>query len=714
MISHRTLASAMLVAFGATSVRLADASTLPPNDATVVALSVAPTSGAAGRADVVIRVDGMVTLKHFTLSKPDKIVVDLSGATLGLPQGGAYNGVARGEIKQIRYSQFTKSIVRVVIALDAPHTYTVTQSDGQVRVRVDGISGGFEPWETGSAPRVIASAESQKPAAAAPEASAVQQPSQKQQPTQKQEPASKPDASKQAPAPRQEPAPKSQEVAAAPEVQAPGSTAAQAPTFREASETRSAIPATRDVSAMARRQSQEPRITVNWENAPINDVLGVFAAFTGRTILPSKGVVGTVTANITNLPWDTALREIMNANGYDVTINPDGVIIVDTFENLAQRQATIPLQTRNIRLNYARAKAVAPMVSERLTRNCPVAPQLGMQMPIAQPSAGAPAAQPMPQVGVVQSFSCPVRGTVTADTITNSISITDIPSALVDLEKYAQSLDLRQPQVNIKAKIILVDRTTLEGLGLRYDIGTQQQFFNDIIPRLDSTGKPRTDPGQILLGGNTVSAIANATARIPSAALQLVFSTAMGNYNFSTFLEALQQNTLLDVQAEPSASVLNNRTANLTAGTDVPVRVIEAGTGGNNTGNFPRATVQFRQTGVILNVTPQITANRQIQMRVHVENSDVQFQANDVGAVFPTQKVDNEVLVADGETAVMGGLTQTTVNVSKSGIPVLVDLPIIGHLFGVTNRTETKRDLLILITPHIIDDGEQPAAPGRP
>jgi type IV pilus assembly protein PilQ len=337
-----------------------------------------------------------------------------------------------------------------------------------------------------------------------------------------------------------------------------------------------------------------------------------------------------------------------------------------------------------------------------------------MQVPITQPGAGAPAAQPMPQVGVVQSFSCPIRGTVTADTITNSISITDIPSALVDLEKYAQSLDLRQPQVNIKAKIILVDRTTLEGLGLRYDIGTQQQFFNDIIPRLDSVGKPRTDPGQILLGGNTVSAIANATARIPSAALQLVFSTAMGNYNFSTFLEALQQNTLLDVQAEPSASVLNNRTANLTAGTDVPVRVIEAGTGANNTGNFPRATVQFRQTGVILNVTPQITANRQIQMRVHVENSDVQFQANDVGAVFPTQKVDNEVLVADGETAVMGGLTQTTVNVSKSGIPVLVDLPIIGHLFGVTNRTETKRDLLILITPHIIDDGEQPAPPGRP
>ncbi|HEY7395267.1 MAG TPA: hypothetical protein VH559_10515, partial [Gemmatimonadaceae bacterium] len=83
-----------------------------------------------------------------------------------------------------------------------------------------------------------------------------------------------------------------------------------------------------------------------------------------------------------------------------------------------------------------------------------------------------------------------------------------------------------------------------------------------------------------------------------------------------------------------------------------------------------------------------------------------QFQDNDVGAVFPTQKVDNEVLVADGETAVMGGLTQTSVSVTKSGIPILVNLPVVGRFFGVTNRRESKRDLLILITPRIIDAGE--------
>jgi len=683
MMSSRTLSSAMLVALAAISTRPARAAVVPPNDATVVALSVVPNRATSGRADVVIRVDGSVTFKHFPLSKPDKIVVDISGATLGLPQGDSYDGVARGGITRVRYSQFMKSVVRVVLMLDAAHTYTVTQDSGQIRVAVDGAGESFQPWQTGRA------AVAARPVLREPQAA----------PAVETKVAEKPQPVVEKPMPVVE---KPQPV----EVKEP------APTFMPVALRKA------EVSGKQAQQSQEPRITgINWDKAPINDVIAMFASFTGRTILPSKAVTGTVTATITNLPWDVALREIMNANGYDVTINPDGVIVIDTFENIAARQATIPLQTRNIRLNYARAKPAADFTKERLTRSCPPSPANNAAQGggITQPAAGQPTMQPVPQVGVVQSFACAPRGTVTADTITNSISITDVPSALNDLEAYARSLDLRQPQVSIKAKIILVDRTTLEGLGLRYDLGTKQQFFNDIIPRLDSLGKPRTDAGQILLGGNTMSAIANATARIPGAALQLVYSTAMGNYDFTTFLEALQSNTLLDVQAEPQASVLNNRTANLTAGTQVPIRVIDASSGGNNTGNFPRSTVQMQQTGVILTVTPQITANRQIQMRVHVENSDVQFQASDVGAVFPTQKVDNEVLVADGETAVMGGLTQTTVSVSKTGLPILVDLPIIGHLFGVTQRSETKRDLLILITPHIIDDGQQePPSSVRP
>jgi type IV pilus assembly protein PilQ len=471
--------------------------------------------------------------------------------------------------------------------------------------------------------------------------------------------------------------------------------------------------ATRTVAFKPEQQSQEPRVSVNWENTPINDVIVLLSAYSGRTILPTRNVQGTVTANIQNQPWDVVLKEVMNANGYDVTVNPDGVIVVDTFDAIAARQATIPLANRLVRLNYARATSIAPMVRERLTHTCPTNTVAAAAQAQASAQAAAQGGAPGGVPGAPTSLTCPTRGAVTADTVTNTLSITDIPSALSELESYARSLDFRQPQVNIRAKIVLVDRTTLEGLGLRYDLGTPTQFFNDIIPRTDSTGALLTTPGQVSLGGNAVSAIANATQRIPGAALQLIYSTAMGNFNFTTFLEALQQNTLVDVQAEPSVTTLNNRTANLTSGTQVPVRVIDAGSGGTQTGNFPRAAVQFQQTGIIITVTPQITNNHQIQMKVHVEDSDVQFESNDVGAVFPKQSIDNELLVADGQTAVMGGLTQTTVNETKSGLPVLIDLPIIGRLFGVTTRQEEKRDLLILITPHIVDDGQEPST-GKP
>jgi type IV pilus assembly protein PilQ len=677
MISTRTLLTATVVALSAFSGRPAAAAaaartTTAVEEGAVTALSVVANQGTT---DVVIRVDGAITFNHFTLSKPDKIVLDVTGATLGLPMSEAYDGVARGVIKGVRYSQFTKRVVRVVVELDGPHAYGVLQEKGELRIAIDGNGETFAPWSLGTAAsgreasgeRRVASGGNSSPD---PVADAITLP------------VSMPDAAR--------------------------------------------VPATRRSTAAPRAQSQEPRITISWEKADINEVLGIFASYTNRTILPSRAVQGTISANIVNLPWDVALKEVMNANGYDVSVNPDGVIVIDTFENIAARQSTIPLQTRTVRLNYARAPGVANMVQVRLTRTCPITPQQQAVQPPeiaapggAQPQPGGavttPPPQPTPQPGVIPSLQCTQRGAVVADTITNSVAITDVPSSLDDLERYARSLDVRQPQVNIKAKIILVDRTTLEGLGLRYDLGTPQQFFNDVVPRLDSLGKPLTTAGQILLGGNTVSAIANATARVPSAALQLVFSTAMGNYDFTTFLEALQTNTLLDVQAEPSATVLNNRTANLTAGTEVPIRVIDVGStgAGNAATNFPRAAVSFRQTGVILTVTPQITNNRQVQMKVHVENSSVQFQTSDVGAVFPKQSVDNEMLVADGETMVVGGLTQTEVNVTKTGLPVLVDLPIIGRLFGVTNRTETKRDLLILITPHIIDEGTTPDS-GRP
>jgi type IV pilus assembly protein PilQ len=180
----------------------------------------------------------------------------------------------------------------------------------------------------------------------------------------------------------------------------------------------------------------------------------------------------------------------------------------------------------------------------------------------------------------------------------------------------------------------------------------------------------------------------------------------MGGFSLTSFLSAVERADLSDIQAEPVITTLDNRKADILVGEETPVRVIDVGQGG---GTPPAANVTFKETGIRLTVTPHVTANRQIAMELHTERSSVQIVAQtDLGYVFQTQRADNQLLVNDGETAVIGGLTVTEVINSRSGIPLLSGLPIIGKLFSFTSNRENRRDLIILVTPRIIDDGVTP------
>jgi type IV pilus assembly protein PilQ len=632
---------------GASALLLVAAARPANSDGAVVSLSVVPTGS---QAHVVIGVDGAVNVRDFVLTNPDRIVVDVAGATLGFRNKSGYDRVERGGILDVRYAQNQRDVVRIVVTLTGPQRYEVSEEAGSIRISVHGGTGGFTAWRVG------------RPGLESPALA---------------------DA---------------------------GPTTARKRVVEPVRDRR--VSGT-DLSVLrqdpTQPQRQQPRITISWENASITDVLAAFAAFSQRTIIPARNVSGTVTAEILDKPWDVAMRAILLANGFDAQEDENGIIIVNTIQALAARPRYEALTTRTVRFNYTNAASVASSLQSRLSRDC------GLEA-----TTGAPqTAQEATQLQIARALSgretntdCPVRGAVTADTLTNSISITESPSNIDDMVAHALTLDIRQPQVNIKAKIILVDRQATEEMGLKYDLGTPQQHFNDIIQRQDTAGNPESG-NVVSLGGNAISAIANAGVSVGNPTLRIAYSTAIGGFDFTTFLDALQQVSLLDVQAEPSVTTLNYRPANLSAGTEVPVRMSEPGTGGNAQGQFPQVTVEMRQTGIVLSVTPQVTNNRQILMRIHAENSDVQFLGGDVGATFPTQSIDNELLVADGETAVMGGLTQTSVRQAYTGIPILMELPLLGRLFRHTSRSETKRDLLILITPHIVDEGDMQMSPRR-
>lgn len=699
---------AAVVAAGAT----ARAASARPAEGVVSSLTVAPV---AGKAELVVGVAGAVKVSEFTLKSPDRVVIDIDNATLGLAPTG-YDKTTRGGVTDVRYSQFRKSTVRVVIYLDGEHPYKVWRTVGQVHVAITSEPAAqFATWKIGSE--------------SAPATSLASGPDRLADKLTAPRPAApKPAAEKPAAAPAPAPAAPARSTAAvtppsttrpAPAVELPPRAAENAaPARTEPADDPRPMRTVVQQSALTQQRSPQPRISVTYQGSDIRDVLAAFAAFSGRTIIPSNAVPASkVDAEIRDQPWDVALQAILASQQLAATEDANGIIIVDTQDRIAARAQTEPLVTRIVRLNYQRATAVSEQLRQRIMQCIPSERAGGSSSAAAGqvPTGGAPPAQPTVAPGAAGgtgSGSCVGRGNVSADEVTNSVSITAPSSMVDDLVAFGETLDLRQPQVNIKAKIILVNRTDLDALGVKYDLSTPNQFFSQIVQGRklpDGSTSTNASPPVVLLGGNTVSAIANASGSVPGAALKVIYSTALGNFDFSTFLDALQEVSLLDVQAEPSVTILNNRTAELISGSQVPFVPTAGGAGGSLIGVV---NVERVQTGVTLRVTPSVTNNRHIMMRVETINSGATFGPN--GVLIDNNSSKSELLVPDGQTVVIGGLTQTTVQLSKSGIPLLVDLPLIGRLFGVTSRTETRRDLLILITPHIIDDGLQsPEAPRR-
>ena len=586
---HRWFLSSLLLGASLATARPARAD--GPGGGEVTAVSLAP---AAGKAEVVIAVRGAVDVKDFLLTSPDRLVLDVVGATLGENAPAVYDGVKRGVVTNLRYSQFRPDVVRIVLDLDGPTTYQVQRAGDAIRVAF-APPARFQAWTSKEAHEELAEDTDAAPAAGRPEVG---------------------------------------------------------------------VPLAK---ASALTRADEPRITVTWDRASIADVVAGFAAFSGRTIILGKGIKGEVSAEVKNQPWPMAFQAVLASQGLSAQEMTGGIIRVDEPSVLSALDSLEPLETSIVRVNYAQAASLSKTVESILTKG---------------------------------------RGRVVADTTSNSLVITETRSRLPGVTDFVRGLDIRTPQLSIQAKIIFVDRTDIEALGLKYDLGDRHQFFNKLVQRTDPTTGSQFDKtvNVVDLGGNSVSAVGNADAIIKNSALDLIYSTAIGGFSLTTFLSALETSDLADIQAEPVITTLDNRQADILVGEETPVRVIDASSQSSAAG--PRSNVQFKETGIRLTVTPHVTNNRQIMMQLHTERSALQILGEvDLGYNFQKQKADNQLLVNDGETAVIGGLTVTEVNKTRSGIPLLSGLPLVGKLFSNSQESERRRDLIILVTPRITDDG---------
>ncbi|MDQ8170743.1 MAG: AMIN domain-containing protein [Gemmatimonadota bacterium] len=576
-------------------------------DAAVTAIRVEV--GAAG-TDVVLALDGDVTVSDFRLTDPHRIVVDLRGAEMR--SGVSYDRMARGGVTNVRLAQYAASVVRVVVDLDRERGYRIVRGAGELRIAVEGLPGA-----------------SVGTAVAAPT------------PT------------------------------AAPTIEAP---------------------------TPAQQRTQAARANFSFVDMPIREVIAAFASVSGKTFITGPTVEASVTAEIAGQAWDVALQKILQAYGFSAVEDTTGIITIDTYDNISKRSATEPLVSQIVSINYATAIDLATTLRTLLA--------------VCSTAAGAEAAPDAPPGAAAAPApgSCG-RGTVAVDAKTNSVIITETVSRLPEIVRYVKELDRRTPQIAIRAKIISVDRSATEELGLSYDVGTAA---NAAVPNFQNALLPRVAGGgnfTVALGGDAFSGVANANRLFrSSSALSLIYTMAIGGNNLTTFLDALTTQQLSDIQAEPSTTTIDNREATLFAGTEQAFLLTPPAIPGQIQAVAPQI---FRQKiGIGLDVTPHVTSNRLIALKIKATQQSL-LSITEAGPSITERTATNEVLVADGETAVIAGLTQTQTTKLVSGIPILSNLPWVGRFFRQEREEQRKQDLLILVTPHIVDEGDlvRPPAP---
>ncbi len=430
------------------------------------------------------------------------------------------------------------------------------------------------------------------------------------------------------------------------------------------------------------QESEQPRITVTYDSASVLDVIAGFSEFADVSIVPNAAVASLSVRGIEirDRPWDEALDAILAAQGLGWRVTTGGIIVVDRLDSLIARES-LQSETRVMQINYASADSVAATLRQLATE----------------------------------------FGQVVAYQSTNSVIVTDIPPVVERMDSLVRVLDREIPQVAIEAKIIFVDRTDVAELGIVYDLKQTSDMFvtqglNQVISVIDPTKPPQvqdlngdgiisedeqffelTNDNIVNVAGDAIAVLANANDRVQQPALQILTSLAFGGYSLFAFIEALEAHRLADVQATPSVQVLDNHRAYIQVGERTPVRVLEQGA----QVEAARISVQFEDTGIILEVTPHVTNNNQVLLDLSAQRSGVQLESTDVGFIIKRQIAETRLLVDDGETAVIGGLVLSEVTRSETGIPGLMDIPLIGALFRTTREREIKVDLIILVTPHI-------------
>jgi type IV pilus assembly protein PilQ len=438
------------------------------------------------------------------------------------------------------------------------------------------------------------------------------------------------------------------------------------------------------------------KLSLNFQNVEVRAVLQVIADFTGLNIITSDTVTGSLTLRLKDIPWDQALDIIMQTKGLDMRKNGNVVLIapreelaVKERQQLESRQQISdlePLQTEMFQLNYQKAEAVQKLISDK-----------------------------------EQKFLSK-RGSAVVDPRTNILFVQDTASRLEEVRRVIRQIDVTVRQVLIESRIVIASDKFSRQLGVRLGVQTgftlQRRYAGGFGGTLSTTPvvtcsgttctrETRTQtPYELASGianaGYSDSPQLNVNLPVPNPAGQLALTLInLGSGNLINLeLSALEADTLGKVISSPRVVTADNQKAHIEQGTEIPY--VTPGSA-----NAP-ATVQFKKAVLALDVTPQITPDNRIIMSVEIRKDAVgQFVPVQGGGSVPsidTKNVTTQIAVNNGDTAVIGGIYEETINNNVTKVPLLGDIPILGYVFKQTGKELDKTELLIFLTPRIIKE----------
>ena len=437
------------------------------------------------------------------------------------------------------------------------------------------------------------------------------------------------------------------------------------------------------------REYEGQRLTLNFQDIETRAVLQLLAETSGKNIVVSDTVQGNVTLRLRNVPWDQALDIVMTTKGLDMRQNGNVIMVAPAQEIAARETADLeaqlaiselePMYSEFLQVNYAKASDLSSLITG----------------------------------GTGSNSMLSARGSIGVDDRTNTLLVQDTAESLQDIRRMVRTLDVPIKQVLIESRIVVVNDDFSRDLGVRLGVSAFRESNTGLTTISGSgegtdgmissyiDGQLNPGPGTPLLEYPSLTNRYNVNTPIAPAAGRFALAILENDYLVDLELSALEAEGRGEIVSTPRVITANQSEATIKQGVEIPYQ--QAASSG-------ATTIQFKEAVLELVVTPQITPDNNIIMDLRVSKDNVGeiISTGGLGGTVPsidTRSVETQVLVANGQTVVLGGIYETERRETVSKVPFLGDIPFVGTLFRSKQRQDNKAELLIFVTPRILEEG---------